>query len=110
MSAQKEEANDRELFDKKNARCQFLLGILQLRRNSTDDNKQEHLLDAWNHLKAATALNPDLALAHSELANALSGLGNQDGAIKEATMAARLNQGNEMYFVNLGELYFAFKK
>jgi len=94
----------------KNARCQFLFGILQLRRDSTDENKQEHLLDAWNHLKAATSLSPELAEAHSELAYALSKLGNKDGAIKEASAATRLNQGNEGYFVNLAELYFEYKK
>lgn len=96
--------------DKKNARCQFLLGILQLRRSSTDENKQDLLVDAWNHLKAATTISPELAEAHSELAYALSKLGDKDGAIKEATTAARLNQGNERYFLNLAELYFEFKK
>jgi tetratricopeptide (TPR) repeat protein len=96
--------------DKKNARCQFLFGILQLRRSSADLNKQELLVDAWNHLKAATTLSPELAEAHSELAYALSRLGDKDGAIKEAMAAARLNKGNESYFVNLAELYFEFKK
>jgi tetratricopeptide (TPR) repeat protein len=96
--------------DKKNPRCQFLLGILQLRRSSTDENKQDLLIDAWNHLKAAATLSPELAVAHSELAYALSKLGDKDGAIKEATTAARLNKGNESYFVNLAELYFEFKK
>lgn len=96
--------------DKKNARCQFLFGILQLRRSSTDENKQDLLVDAWNHLKAATTLSPELAEAHSELAYALSKLGDKDGAIKEATTAARLNQGNERYFLNLAELYLDFKK
>jgi len=96
--------------DKKNARCQFLFGILQLRRSSTDENKQDLLVDAWNHLKAATTLSPELAEAHSELAYALSKLGDKDGAIKEATTAARLNQGNERYFLNLAELYLEFKK
>ena len=96
--------------DKKNARCQFLFGMLQLRRGSTEENKQELLIDAWNHLKAATTLSPELAVAHSELAYALSKLGDKDGAIKEATTAARLNQGNEGYFLNLGELFFEFKK
>ncbi len=96
--------------DKKNARCQFLFGILQLRRSSADENKQELLIDAWNHLKAAATLSPELAVAHSELAYALSKLGDKDGAIKEATTAARLNKGNETYFVNLAELYFEFKK
>jgi len=95
--------------DKKNARCQFLFGILQLRRSSTDENKQDLLIDAWNHLKAATTLSPQLAEAHSELAYALSKLGDKDGAIKAATTAARLNQGNERYFLNLAELYFQFK-
>lgn len=96
--------------DKKNARCQFLFGILQLRRSSADENKQELLIDAWNHLKAAATLSPELAVAHGELAYALSKLGDKDGAIKEATTAARLNKGNESYFVNLAELYFEFKK
>jgi Flp pilus assembly protein TadD len=96
--------------DKKNARCQFLFGMLQLRRSSTEESKQELLIDAWNHLKAATTLSPELAVAHSELAYALSKLGDKDGAIKEATTAARLNQGNEGYFLNLGELFFEFKK
>jgi Flp pilus assembly protein TadD len=96
--------------DKKNARCQFVLGILQLRRSSTGQNKQDLLVDAWNHLKAATTLSPELAEAHSELAAALSNMGNKDGAIKEAMTAARLNQGNERYFLNLAELYFEFKK
>ncbi len=97
-------------IDKKNTRCQFLFGILQLRRSSTDENKQELLIDAWNHLKAATTLSPELADAHSELAYALSKMGDKDGAIKEATTAARLNQGNERYFLNLAELFFEFKK
>jgi hypothetical protein len=44
------------------------------------------------------------------LAYALSKLGDKDNAIKEATTAARLNKGNESYFVNLGELYFEFNK
>jgi tetratricopeptide (TPR) repeat protein len=96
--------------DKKNARCQFLFGILELRRSSTEENKQELLIDAWNHLKAAVTLSPELAVAHGELAYALSKLGDKDGAIKEATTAARLNKGNESYFVNLAELYFEFKK
>lgn len=96
--------------DRKSARCQFLFGLLQLRRNSTDENKQEHLLDAWNHLKAATTLSPELAEAHSELAHALSKLGDKDGAIKEASAAAHLNQGNEGYFVNLAKFYFEYKK
>jgi Flp pilus assembly protein TadD len=96
--------------DKKNARCQFLFGMLQLRRGSTEENKQELLIDAWNHLKAATTLSPELAVAHSELAYALSKLGDKDGAIKEATTAARLNQGNERYFLDLAEFYFEFKK
>ncbi|HKN76318.1 MAG TPA: tetratricopeptide repeat protein [Candidatus Acidoferrum sp.] len=96
--------------DKKNARCQFLLGILQLRRSSTNENKQDLQVDAWNHLKAATTLSPELAEAHSELAYALSQMGDKDGAIKEAATAARLNQGNESYFVNLAELYFQAKK
>ena len=96
--------------DKKNARSQFFLGILHLRRTSTDENKQEFLVDAWNHLKAATTLSPELAVAHSELAYALSKLGDKDGAIKEATTAARLNKGNEKYFVDLAEFYFEFKK
>ncbi len=96
--------------EKKNARCQFLFGILQLRRSSTDENKQELLIDAWNHLKAAATLSPEMAEAHSELAYALSKLGDKDSAIKEATAAARLNQGNEHYFLNLAELYFEFKK
>jgi len=96
--------------DKKNARSQFFLGILQLRRTSPDENKQEYLIDAWNHLKAATTLNPEMAVAHSELAYALSKLGDKDGAIKEATLAARLNKGNESYFVDLAEFYFEFKK
>jgi tetratricopeptide (TPR) repeat protein len=96
--------------DKKNARCQFLFGILQLGRSSTGENKQDLLIDAWNHLKAAATLNPELAEAHSELAYALSKLGDKDSAIKEATTAARLNQGNEHYFLNLAELCFEFKK
>jgi tetratricopeptide (TPR) repeat protein len=96
--------------DKKNARCQFLFGILQLRRSSAGENKQDLLVDAWNHLKTATTLSPELAEAHSELAYALSKLGDKDGAIKEAAIAARLNQGKEAYFVNLAELYFEFKK
>ncbi len=96
--------------DKKNARCQFLFGMLQLRRGSTEENKQELLIDAWNHLKAATTLSPELAEAHSELAYALSKLGDKDGAIKEATTAARLNQGNERYFLDLAEFFFEFKK
>lgn len=96
--------------DKKNARSQFFLGILQLRRPSTPENKQELLIDAWNHLKAATTLNPELAAAHSEMAYALSKLGDKDGTIKEATAAARLNKGNEKYFAELAEFYFEFKK
>lgn len=96
--------------DKKNTRCQLLFGILQSRRSSTDENKQELLIDAWNHLKAATTLTPELAEAHSELAYTLSKLGDKDGAVKEATAAARLNKGNEGYFVNLAELCFEFKK
>jgi tetratricopeptide (TPR) repeat protein len=51
-----------------------------------------------------------MAVAHSELAYALSKLGDKDGAIKEATLAARLNKGNESYFVDLAEFYFEFKK
>ena len=97
-------------LDKKNARCQLLLGILQMNRPSTEENKQDHLLDAWNHLKAAATLSPDLAEAHSELSYALSKLGDKDSAIKEATTAARLNQGNEGYFLNLAELYFQYQK
>jgi Flp pilus assembly protein TadD len=97
-------------LDKKNTRCQLLIGILELNRPSTEGNKQEHLLDAWNHLKAAATLSPDLAEAHSELAHALSKLGDKDSAIKEATTAARLNQGNEGYFLNLAELYFQYQK
>jgi Flp pilus assembly protein TadD len=96
--------------DKENARCQFLFGILQLRRSSGDENKQELLVDAWNHLKAAATLSPELAVTHGELAYALSKLGDKDAAIKEATTAARLNKGKESYFVNLAELYFEFKK
>jgi Flp pilus assembly protein TadD len=96
--------------DVKNARGQFLFGILQLYRDSTDENKQEHLLDAWTHLKAAATLSPELAQAHSELGTTLSRLGDKDGAIKEATTAARLNQGNESYFMNLAELCFESKK
>jgi tetratricopeptide (TPR) repeat protein len=96
--------------DKKNARGQLLFGILQMRRSSTGENSQELLVDAWNHLKAATTLSPELAGAHIELAYALSMLGDKDGAIKEATAAARLNKGNEGYFVNLGDFYFQFKK
>jgi Flp pilus assembly protein TadD len=46
----------------------------------------------------------------ADAAYALSKLGDQDGAIKEATTAARLNQGNERCFLNLAELYFEFKK
>ena len=42
-------------------------------------------------------------------AYALSTLGDRDGAVKEATTAARLNRGNERYFLNLAELYFEFK-
>ncbi len=68
------------------------------------------LVDAWNHLKAAAPLGRELAEAHSELAYALSKRGDRDGAIKEATTAARLNKGNESYFVNLAELYLEFKK
>ncbi len=96
--------------DKKNARGQLLFGILQMRRSSTSENNQELLVDAWNHLKAATTLSPELAAAHGELAYALSKLGDKDGAIKEATAAARLNKGNEGYFVNLAEFYFQYKK
>jgi tetratricopeptide (TPR) repeat protein len=96
--------------DKKNARCQFFFGILQLGRSSMGENKQDLLFDAWNHLKAAATLSPELAAAHSELAYALSKLGDKDSAIKEAATAARLNQGNEHYFLNLAELFFEFKK
>ena len=74
------------------------------------EDKQDLLFDAWNHLKAAATLSPELAAAHSELAYALSKLGDKDSAIKEAATAARLNQGNEHYFLNLAELFFEFKK
>jgi tetratricopeptide (TPR) repeat protein len=96
--------------DKKNARGQLLFGVLQMRRSSIGENNQDLLVDAWNHLKAATAISPELAAAHHELAYALSKLGDKDSAIKEATAAARLNKGNESYFVDLGEFYFQFKK
>jgi tetratricopeptide (TPR) repeat protein len=96
--------------DKKNARSQLLFGMLQMRRSAIGENNQDLLVDAWNHLKAATALSPELAAAHHELAYTLSKLGDKDGTIKEATAAARLNKGNEGYFVDLAEFYFQFKK
>jgi thioredoxin-like negative regulator of GroEL len=37
-------------------------------------------------------------------------MGNVEEAIKEATVAARLNQGAEGYFVHLAELYVRAKK
>src|SRR5277367_2013957 len=94
----------------KNARGQFLLGILQLHRDSTDANRQEHLIDAWNHLKAAAMLSPELAEVHNLLASTFEQMGNVEQAIKEATVAARLNQGAEGYFVHLAELYVRAKK
>lgn len=91
-------------------RAHFLLGVVQPQRDSTDQNRQDRLIDAWNQLKAATRLNPGLAEPHNQLAFVLEKLQDADGAITEATTAAHLNQGNERYFVHLAELYFTSKK
>jgi tetratricopeptide (TPR) repeat protein len=96
--------------DPKSARANLLFGILQYRRDSTDQTRQEYLLDAWNHLSIATRSNPELANAHSVLASVLEKLGDKAGALAEAKLAARLDQGDERYFVDLAEMCFNAKK
>jgi tetratricopeptide (TPR) repeat protein len=95
--------------DARNARGQFLYGILQMERDSNEATRQDHLMGAWDHLKTAVRLNPQFAEAHHLLADVLAKMGDKNHAIEEAATAARLNQSNESYFVALGEIYFNFK-
>jgi Tfp pilus assembly protein PilF len=92
--------------DKKNARAHLLYGQTQLALAINAEDQQEHLISAWDHLKTAVRLDPDVAEAHSALSSAYAKMHDQQAAISEAKTAAALNQSNQSYFMNLGRLLF----
>jgi Flp pilus assembly protein TadD len=90
--------------DKKNARAHFLYGQTQLALALDSEDQQELLISAWDHLKTAVRLDPGVAEAHSLLGSVYARLHDRQGAISEAKTAASLDQSNQHYFVNLGQL------
>jgi hypothetical protein len=95
--------------DKKNARAHLLYGQSQLDLSVNPVDQQEKLISAWDHLKTAVRLDPGVAEAHSLLSSVYARLHDQQGAISEAKTAASLNQSNQRYFMNLGQLLLDYK-
>jgi tetratricopeptide (TPR) repeat protein len=99
-------------LDKKNEAAQLLYGNLQLdlavkaKEENQGQQKEEHLLLAWDHLKTATRLAPHLAAAHYSLSVGYAELKDWQSAIAEAKAAATLNRENQFYLLNLGNILF----
>ncbi len=97
--------------DKKNEAANLFYGNLQLAlaMKAKDENqgqqREEHLLLAWDHLKTAVHLAPNLAAGHYALSVTYAEMKDWQSAISEAKAAITLDRKNQFYFLNLGNLF-----